>query len=88
VRGELSFRSKTYTAQNLDPLLVQPAYALANARVGVKGTGWALEFWGRNLTDETVLYRGGTPPAVFTAGSRIRFIGDPRTYGATLRFSF
>ena len=88
VRGELSLRSKTYTAQNLDPLLVQPSYVLANARVGINGKGWGLELWGRNLTNQIVLYRGGTPPAVFTAGSRIRFIGDPRTYGATARLSF
>lgn len=88
VRGELSFRSKTYTAQNLDPLLIQPAYELINARVGVSRGAYALEFWGRNLSNTIVLYRGGTPPAIFTTGSRIRFIGDPRTFGATARVSF
>ena len=88
VRGEYSYRSKIYTAQNLDPLLIQPGYSLINARVGISRGPVGLELWGRNLTDEVLLYRGGTPPAVFTAGSRIRFIGDPATYGATLRLAF
>jgi iron complex outermembrane receptor protein len=88
VRGELSFRSKVFTAQNLDPLLVQPAHALVNARIGLGDGNWGLELWGRNLTNEIILYRGGTPPSIITTGSRIRFVGDPRTYGATARLSF
>ncbi len=88
VRGEASYRSRYQTAQNLDPLLVQDAYALFNARAGVTADRWSLEIWGRNLSDELILYRGGTPPAVFTAGSRIRFLSDPRTYGVTLRADF
>jgi len=88
VRGEASYRSRYNTAQNLDPLLVQDAYTLFNARAGVTAERWSVEVWGRNIGDELILYRGGTPPAVFTAGSRIRFLGDPRTYGVTLRADF
>lgn len=88
VRGEVTLRSKIYTAQNLDPLLIQPASVLVNARAGLGYHGVALEVWGRNLTNQTILYRGGTPPAIITTGSRIRFISDPRTYGVTGRVSF
>ena len=88
LRGEMSFRSETQTAQNLDPLLVQPAYVLLNARAGLNFGKIGLEIWGRNLGNDIILYRGGVPPAIFTAGSRIRFVGDPRTYGATLRYRF
>lgn len=33
----------------------QPAAFTVNAEAGVKGEGWSLSLWGRNLTDETVL---------------------------------
>ncbi len=88
LHGEMSLRSEIQTAQSLDPLLVQPDYVLINARAGLEFGKIGLEIWGRNLTNEIVLYRGGVPPALFTAGSRIRFVGDPRTYGITARVRF
>lgn len=103
-QGDMFYRTRTFTDQNLDPLLVQPAYAKYNLRVGVgsRDGAWSLEAWGRNLTDEITFGRGGQPvfgavtnllpfagsPAFPTAGSRVKFIGEPRTYGVTLRTRF
>jgi iron complex outermembrane recepter protein len=81
-------KSAYFTSQNLDPTTIQPAYSMANARVGIEGKQWSLELWGRNLTDETVLYTAAQPPSLITAGSRIRFIADPRTYGITAKLKF
>lgn len=88
LHGEMSLRSDVQTAQSLDPLLVQPDYVLVNARAGLEFGKIGLELWVRNLTNEIILYRGAVPPALFTAGSRIRFVGDPRTFGATARVRF
>ncbi len=55
---------------------------------GVTGDKWALELSGCNPSNELTTYRGVTPPAVITTGSRIRFVSDPRAYGVTLRASF
>jgi outer membrane receptor protein involved in Fe transport len=43
------------TGSDLDPEKEQEAFGLLNMRVGIGGEegGWAVEVWGRNLTDET-----------------------------------
>ncbi len=103
-QGDLAYRSKVFTDQNLDPLLVQKAHSKINARIGVRDerAGWSIEAWGRNLTDEITFGRGGQPvfgavtavlpfagSAPFpTAGARVKFTSEPRTYGVTLRASF
>jgi iron complex outermembrane receptor protein len=104
LRADVFYRSKVFTDQNLDPLEVQDGFARINARIGFgRADGlWRLEFWGRNLTDEITFGRAGAPlfgalnallpfagiPPFPTGDSRIKFVGEPRTYGLTLRSSF
>ncbi|MHA6288202.1 TonB-dependent receptor [Maricaulis sp. CAU 1757] len=77
--------SEQNTGSDLDPEKVQDAYAIFNGRVGI-GAGdesWSLELWGRNLFDEDYIQVGFDGP--FQPGSFNAFLGQPRTYGLTLR---
>ncbi len=62
-------------------------YALVNGRLGFRtNNGLSAFIWGRNLLDkdyyEQLLVAGGN------AGQYAGVLGDPRTYGVTLRYSF
>jgi len=62
-------------------------YALVNGRIGFKTVhGLTAFIWGRNILDkdyfEQLLVAGGN------AGHYAGVLGDPRTYGITLRYSF
>lgn len=67
-QGDVFYRSKVFTDQNLDPLEVQDDYAKINLRLGLGDARdrWALEFWSRNVTDEITFGRAASPiyPAV------------------------
>jgi len=87
------------TGSDLDPEKVQDAFATLNARLGVSSEDgrWAVELWGRNLTDETYAQvaidafaqgrRGGAGAWTDPRGtaSYAAFLGAPRTWGVTLR---
>jgi iron complex outermembrane recepter protein len=91
--------SEYNTGSDLDPEKVQDAFGLINARIGVGAAdeNWALELWGRNLTDETYAQvafdafaqgrRGGagTSNDPRSSAGYAAFLGAPRTYGVTLR---
>jgi iron complex outermembrane receptor protein len=100
-QGDMFFRSKVFTDQDLDPLEVQDGYTKFNLRIGfgAQDGNWAIEAWGRNLTDEITFGRAGAPlygavtgllpfagAPSFPTGpdTRIKFTGEPRTYGVTL----
>ncbi len=61
-------------------------YSIVNARVGFRASKWSGYLWARNLTDtdyiEQLLVAGGN------AGQYAAVLGDPRTYGVTVRYSF
>ncbi|MCR6721808.1 MAG: TonB-dependent receptor [Chitinophagaceae bacterium] len=62
-------------------------YALVNGRIGYKAnSGLSAYFWARNIFDkdyhEQLLVAGGN------AGHYASVLGDPRTFGVTLRYSF
>lgn len=77
------------TGSDLRASKVQPAYALVNARLGLSSINqtWSLEFWARNLLDEEYAQIMFDVPLQLGAGgpSQGAFLGDPRTYGVTLR---
>ena len=62
---------------------IVPAYGLLNARIGLRTIDgkYDFSFWARNLTDEN--YYLSRSPGTFGQISAI--IGDPRTFGATIR---
>jgi iron complex outermembrane receptor protein len=62
-------------------------YSILNARLGFRVTsGTSFFVWGRNLANtdyyEQLLIAGGN------AGQYAGVLGDPRTYGVTLRHTF
>jgi iron complex outermembrane receptor protein len=65
-------------------------YALLNLRVGFRSDngGWSGYLWARNLTDEQYFEQLLAAPAGNGAGHFGAVLGDPRVYGATVRFSF
>jgi iron complex outermembrane receptor protein len=62
-------------------------YTLLNGRIGFRATdGLSMFVWARNLFD--VDYFEQLLPAAGNAGHYAGVLGDPRTYGVTLRYSF
>ncbi|MDR2213007.1 MAG: TonB-dependent receptor [Pseudomonadales bacterium] len=62
-------------------------YALANARLGFRGDdSWSAFLWVRNLTDKD--YFEQLLPGAGNAGHYAAVLGDPRTFGLTLRYTF
>lgn len=81
------YTSEFFTG-GFDPNRIQKAFTTANARFSLRSAdgGWQVDVWGRNITDEGYYRR--VIPATFQAGSYSAFLGDPRTYGVTLRKNF
>lgn len=77
--------SEYNTGSDLDPEKLQDGFALFNARLGFgpEDERWSVEFWGRNITDET--YYEVAFDAPLQSGSWNAFLGAPQTYGITLR---
>ncbi|MDZ4776451.1 MAG: TonB-dependent receptor [Alphaproteobacteria bacterium] len=86
----LDFRyvSDQVTGSDLDPTKVQPGYFTVNGRVGLSTASdrVSLELWGRNLFDEQYQQISFNVP--LQGNARGAFLGDPRTYGVTLRVSY
>jgi iron complex outermembrane recepter protein len=96
-------QSDTNTGSDLDIEKVQDAFAVTNARVGIRGAEqkWALEFWAQNIfnvnyqqvTFDAPLQGGGTTRQTQQFGTATNqlfgaFLAEPRTYGVTARFKF
>jgi iron complex outermembrane receptor protein len=80
------YRSSFSSSASPSAFLNVDEYALANGRIGFKANkGLSIYFWGRNLFDkdyhEQLLVAGGN------AGHYASVLGDPRTYGVTLRYA-
>jgi outer membrane receptor protein involved in Fe transport len=76
------------TGSDLDPVKNQPGYTLVNARVGIspENKAWQLEAWAQNLGNDS--YYQVAFASVLQSGSYDAFLGQPRTYGLTLRFKY
>ena len=89
------YNSSYNTGSDLDPLKIQGAYGLLNARIGIGAPDgkWTVEVWGQNLADKVYFQVAFDAPfqglAVPGFNNQIdAFVGDPRTFGATLRVKF
>jgi outer membrane receptor protein involved in Fe transport len=92
------------TGSDLFPQKEQDAFTFVNARVGVRGPNedWSLEFWGQNVFNvqtaqvafNSPFQEGAATPAFadpqYPGGRQLisQFLGEPRTYGVTLRGKF
>jgi len=79
-----------YRTQTLarNPVTDNEAFAIFNGRIGIgpEDDRWSVEFWGRNLTDETYYVGAFSPP--LQDGTYVVYPNEPATYGITLRASY
>lgn len=82
-RADFSYRSRQNASANNSIYGLIPAYGLLNAKIGLRAANglWDVSIWARNLTDKTYLI--SRSPSNFGLISSL--VGDPRTYGLTLR---
>lgn len=81
------FRSSFSSSPTPSKFLNVDSYALVNARAGFRATNGASVFiWARNLLEKE--YFEQLLPAAGSAGHYAAVLGDPRTYGITLRYAF
>ncbi|MFN3212600.1 MAG: TonB-dependent receptor [Henriciella sp.] len=67
---------------------IQDSNTKVNLRLGVQSPDerWAIELWGKNITDERT--KNVTFSIPLRSGARGQFVQDPATYGVTLRTKF
>ena len=81
------YRSSFSSSPSPSAYLNVDGYTLINARVGFRAiNGLSAFIWGRNLFDKN--YYEQLLPAGGNAGQYAGVLGDPRTYGVTLRYAF
>ncbi|MGB3077584.1 MAG: TonB-dependent receptor [Saprospiraceae bacterium] len=81
------YRSSFSSSPSRSLYLVIDAYALLNARLGFRASkGASIFLWARNLLDQD--YFEQLLPAAGNAGQYAGVLGDPRTFGVTLRQAF
>jgi iron complex outermembrane receptor protein len=94
LRGEYTYTSGRYLAQDLDRNLFQPGTHVVNLRGGLKSdwqvrqiglSGWELIGWVRNLTNERYNVIGFDVP---TLNGFAGVNAPPRQYGVTVRLHF
>ncbi|HYD88035.1 MAG TPA: TonB-dependent receptor [Vitreimonas sp.] len=71
-----------------NPITDNGEFAIFNGRIGIgpEDERWSVEFWGRNLTDETYYVGAFQPP--LQDGTFVVYPNEPATYGVTLRASY
>jgi len=82
---DVRYISSQFTGSDLDPVSVQPGFVAVNARIGVNAfqDRLGVEVWARNLFDTDFHQIGFNVP--LQSGARAAFLGDPRTFGVTVR---
>ncbi len=84
---DTSFRTAFSSRAPSSAYLNVDGYSLINGRIGFRaGDGWDVYLWGRNLTDEDYFEFLSAAPG--GSGLFVGYVGDPRTWGITLRGSF
>ncbi|WP_153657957.1 TonB-dependent receptor [Chitinophaga sp. SYP-B3965] len=81
------YRSEFSSSPSPSPYLNIDGYVLANGRLGFRAAkGVSIFVWGRNLLNKD--YFEQLLVAAGNAGQYAAVLGDPRTYGVTLRYNF
>jgi len=81
------YRSGFSSSPSPSQFLNVDGYALVNARLGFRADdSWSGFVWSRNLTDKD--YFEQLLPGAGNAGHYAAVLGDPRTWGATVRYNF
>jgi len=81
------YRSEFSSSPSPSAYLNIDGYALLNVRAGLRvSSGTSLSLWGRNVLNKD--YFEQLLPAGGNAGHYAGVLGDPRTFGITLRYSY
>ena len=81
------YRSDFSSSPSPSRYLNVDSYTLLNARIGFRSDeSWSAFLWSRNLTDKD--YFEQLLPGSGSAGHYAAVLGDPRTWGATVRYTF
>lgn len=87
VGADLFYRSKFSSSPSPSQYLNIDGYSLLNARAGFRASnGISIYAWGRNIANKNYYEQLLAAPG--SAGQYAGIVGDPRTYGVTLRFVF
>ncbi|QPH39789.1 TonB-dependent receptor [Pedobacter endophyticus] len=86
IAGDASYRSTYSSNPTPSKVLNVQGYALLNARLGFRSEKFSVFVWSRNLTNKN--YYEQLQAAAGNSGLYAGVLGDPRTYGATFRYSF
>lgn len=89
-RTDFNWQGKANTnSASLDPRNMQAAYALLNARLGMRfDNGLDVSVWATNLTNKTVVNQSGVLSFFGTTSGYQNFLGAPRQIGVTARLGF
>lgn len=86
IAADASYRSNYSSNPTPSSVLQIDGYALLNGRLGFKSEKVSVFVWARNLTNKN--YYEQLQAAAGNAGLYAGVLGDPRTYGASLRYTF
>jgi iron complex outermembrane receptor protein len=87
IAADYNYRSSVYSAATDSIYTKLPQLSLVNLRLGLRDPGrWDIALWARNLLNEN--YFTFLSPGVGNTGALYAQLGDPRTYGITLRVHY
>lgn len=86
IAGDASYRSTYSSNPTPSSVLNVQGYSLLNARLGFKSDKFSVFVWSRNIANKN--YYEQLQAAAGNSGLYAGVLGDPRTYGATFRYSF
>jgi len=87
VAADIYFRSKFSSSPSPSQYLNIDGYSLLNGRLGFRASnGISIYVWGRNIANTDYYEQLLAAPG--SAGQYAGILGDPRTYGITMRYSF
>jgi len=83
-----SYMGDHNTNETLEPEAEVDSYTIVNARLGLRtaDANWEFSLWGKNIFEEdynVILFN-----TVLQEGSWSAFRGEPRMYGASVRYDF
>ncbi len=86
IAGDVSYRSKYSSSPTESSVLAIDGYSLINSRVGFKSSQFTIFLWSRNLGSSK--YFEQLQAAAGNSGLYAGVLGDPRTYGLTIRYNY
>lgn len=86
IAGDASYRSTYSSNPTPSSVLNVQGYSLLNGRLGFKSDKFSIFVWSRNIANKN--YYEQLQAAAGNSGLYAGVLGDPRTYGATFRYSF